>query len=186
VSPTTPVEFGDGREHVVSGIAGVEPDAGRLLEMTSWKIREATQADVPAVAAGVGRLLVELGGEPVLTAALEEAARALIDDPDEGVVLVAEQDSRVVGVLGVSWQIAIRVPGRYGLIQELWVHPRWRGRTIGGDLIVALSEFARSRGVTRVEVGLPGERHAHLAATEAFYTNNGFTTIGTRMRRPLR
>jgi hypothetical protein len=30
---------------------------------------------------------------------------------------------------------------------------------------------------------LPSERYPHLAATESFYVNNGFTTIGLRMRR---
>jgi GNAT superfamily N-acetyltransferase len=135
---------------------------------------------------GIGELLVELGGKPAAPAALEETARALIDDGDAGVLLVAESDGEIVGVLGVSWQIAIRIPGRYGLIQELWVHPSWRGRTIGGDLLVALSTLARHRQVTRLEVGLPSKRFPHLTATEAFYLNNGFGTIGTRMRRLLK
>lgn len=163
----------------------IEPGADEQWETVSWHVREATHADVPAVVGGVSELLVELGGRPSPTAALDEAARALIDDGDAGVVLVAEEAGEIVGVLGVSWQIAIRIPGRYGVIQELWVHPLWRGRTIGGDLLMALFELARNRQITRLEVGLPGTRFAHLAATEAFYTNNGFTTIGTRMRRSL-
>ncbi len=151
----------------------------------SWEIREATHADVPAVVVGVSELLEELGGKPAATDALEQAARALIDDSGAGVLLVAENLNEIVGVLGVSWQLAIRVPGRYGLIQELWVHPAFRGMTIGGDLVVALFEIARAQGVTRLEVGLPSERFPHLGATEAFYLNNGFATIGTRMRRLL-
>jgi GNAT superfamily N-acetyltransferase len=151
----------------------------------SWEIREATHADVPAVVVGVSELLEELGGKPAATDALEQAARALIDDSGAGVLLVAENLNEIVGVLGVSWQLAIRVPGRYGLIQELWVHPAFRGMTIGGDLVVALFEIARAQGITRLEVGLPSERFPHLGATEAFYLNNGFATIGTRMRRLL-
>jgi GNAT superfamily N-acetyltransferase len=151
----------------------------------NWEIREATQADVPAVAVGVSELLEELGGKPAATDALEQTARALIDDSGAGVLLVAENLDEIVGVLGVSWQIAIRVPGRYGLIQELWVHPAFRGMTIGGDLVVALFEIAREQGITRLEVGLPSERFPHLGATEAFYLNNGFAAIGTRMRRLL-
>ena len=137
------------------------------------------------MAAGISELLVELGGTPASTTALEETARALIDDRDAGALLVAERGGELVGVLGVSWQIAVRIPGRYGLIQELWVHPSWRGRTIGGDLLLAGFESARQRGIARIEVGLPSERFAHLGATEAFYVNNGFTAIGTRMRRLL-
>jgi N-acetylglutamate synthase-like GNAT family acetyltransferase len=164
----------------------VEPgDAEEQWETTSWDIREASQEDVPAIATAVRDLLIELGASPTLPAALEAPARALIDDGGLGVLLVAEEAGQIVGVLGVSWQVAIRVAGRYGLIQELWVHPWWRGRTIGGDLLVALFELARRQQVMRIEVGLPSERFPHLAATEAFYVSNDFTPIGTRMRRLL-
>jgi GNAT superfamily N-acetyltransferase len=162
----------------------IEPDAEEEWEVI-WDIREATHADVPAVAAAINQLLEELGGKTSNLSELERAARALIDDGSAGVLLVAENLNEIVGVLGVSWQIAVRIPGRYGLIQEMWVHPAFRGMTMGGDLVVALFDIARRQGVARLEVGLPTERYPHLAATEAFYTNNGFTTIGTRMRRLL-
>ncbi len=170
MSETTPIEPGDAEEQ---------------WEAASWNIREATHEDVPAVAIAVRDLLIELGASPTLPETLEAPARALIDDGSLGVLLVAEEAGQIVGVLGVSWQVAIRIPGRYGLIQELWVHPSWRGRTIGGDLLVALLELARHRQVMRIEVGLPNERFPHLAATEAFYVSNDFTPIGTRMRRLL-
>lgn len=150
-----------------------------------WEIREAAHADVPAIVVGVNQLLEELGGKPGATDALEQAAHALIDDAGAGVLLVAENLNDIVGVLGVSWQVAIRIPGRYGLIQELWVHPAFRGMTIGGDMVVALLDIARREGIARLEVGLPGERFPHLGATEAFYLNNGFSAIGVRMRRLL-
>ncbi|MFZ1153942.1 MAG: GNAT family N-acetyltransferase [Solirubrobacteraceae bacterium] len=170
----------------MNGSTPMEPRAEEQWEETiTWLVRPAVEEDVPAIAAGVSELLVELGGKPADTAAMEEAAQALIDDEDAGALLVADNDGQIVGVLGVSWQTAIRIPGSYGLIQELWVHRMWRGRTIGGDLMVALTELARERQVTRLEVGLPSERFPHLTATEAFYICNDFTTIGMRMRRLL-
>ena len=166
-------------------ISPIEPDSEEEWEAAGWEVRPAMHADVPALVAGLSELLVEIGGKPAVSEALEDTAHELIDDPDAGALLVAEDDEVIVGVLGVSWQLAIRVPGRYGLIQELWVHPSWRGRTIGGDLVVALSDLAREHGVERLEVGLPSERYRHVEATETFYTNNGFTPIGLRMRRLL-
>jgi GNAT superfamily N-acetyltransferase len=169
----------------MSELTPVEPAPDARRDAPHCEIRAATHADVAAVVAGLGRLLVELGGKPAATSALEEVAHALVDDPAAGVLLVAENQGEIVGVLGASWQIAIRIPGPYGLIQELWVHPSWRGMTIGGDMLAALFELARRRGLSRLEVGLPSERFPHLGATEAFYANNGFTTIGVRMRRLL-
>jgi GNAT superfamily N-acetyltransferase len=170
----------------MSEIVPIEPGSEPQWDALRWNIRPARAEDLPAVVAGIGELLVELGGKPAPAAALEAAARELVSDPDAGVLLLAENQGDIVGVLGVSWQLAIRVPGRYGLIQELWVHPAWRGMTVGGDLLLALFELARLRGIDRLEVGLPGERFPHLSATEAFYMNNGFNTIGMRMRRLLR
>ena len=167
----------------MSGTTPVEADED--WDALTCKVRPASHADVPAIVAGLGELLVELGGKPAATSALEETARALISDPGAGVLLVAENQGEIVGVLGVSWQIAIRIPGSYGLIQELWVHPAWRGMRVGGDLMIALFEIASQRQIARLEVGLPSERFANLGATEAFYMNNGFTPIGMRMRRVL-
>lgn len=166
----------------MSELTPIEPDTEDQWEAGSWIIREATHEDVPQIAISLRELLIELGANPTLPAALEEPARALIEDGSLGVLLVAEEQGQIVGVLGVSWQVAIRIPGRYGLIQELWVHPERRGRTIGGDLLAALFKLARSQQVTRLEVGLPSERFSHLPATEAFYVSCGFKAIGMRMR----
>ncbi|MGA9315242.1 MAG: GNAT family N-acetyltransferase [Solirubrobacteraceae bacterium] len=166
----------------MSPLTPIEPEAEEEWGVT-WEIREATHDDVPAVVAGVRELLVELGGKPLATPALAETAHALIDDASAGVVLIAEHEDEVVGIIGVSWQVAMRIPGRYGVIQELWVKPEFRYMTIGADLLEALAEVARKQGVERIEVGLPSERYPALDATEAFYINNGFTQIGTRMRR---
>ena len=140
----------------MSPLTPIEPDAEEEWGVT-WEIREATHEDVPAVVTGVRELLVELGGKPLATPALAETAHALIDDDSAGVVLIAEQEDEVVGIIGVSWQVAMRIPGRYGVIQELWVKPEFRYMTIGADLLAALAELARraGRGAHR---GGPAER----------------------------
>jgi len=148
-------------------------------------VRAATVDDAPAVADAVEALLIELGGERPSAMALEEGARRLAEDPSAGALLVAEDGGRVVGVLAASWQYAIHVPGRYGTIQDLWVHPDWRSRALGRELILALVRQAADAGVPRLEVGLPQEGFAGLGATERFYRENDFTPLGPRMRRLL-
>jgi len=148
-------------------------------------IRPATSEDAAAVAAAVEALLIELGGERPSTSALEEGARKLAEDPALGILLVAECEDAIVGVLAASWQYAVHVPGRYGTIQDLWVHPDWRSRALGRELILALVRQAIGLGVPRLEVGLPQESFAQLAATERFYRDNDFTPLGPRMRRLL-
>lgn len=148
-------------------------------------VRLAGVDEAAAVAAAVRELLLELSGNSPSATELERATRALLEDPAAGTVLVAKDGKRIVGVLSASWQIAIHVPGRYALIQDLWAHPSRRGEAIGRDLIESLFAIARERGITRVEVGLPSERFPGLRATEAFYSANGFTRLGPRMRQIL-
>lgn len=152
----------------------------------SADIRAATAEDAPAVAAAVEALLIELGGERPSTNALEEGAQKLAEDPQAGALLVADHDGAIVGILAASWQYAIHVPGHYGTIQDLWVHPEWRSRALGRELILALVRQATELGVPRLEVGLPQESFPQLAATERFYRENDFTPLGPRMRRLLR
>jgi len=154
-------------------------------EAPAWSVREAEAADTAAAAAGIAELLVELGGEGPSSTALEEATRHLIEDPGAGVLLVAEADGRLVGVLAASWQFAVHVPGHYGTIQDLWVHPEWRSKAIGRDLMEAFCAVARRHGAKRIEVGLPRDDFPNLRATEAFYLGNGFVSLGPRMRRVL-
>ncbi|HMJ74126.1 MAG TPA: GNAT family N-acetyltransferase [Solirubrobacterales bacterium] len=148
-------------------------------------VRAATADDAPAVASAVEALLIELGGERPATTALEEGVRTLVADEDAGALLVAEHDGAIVGILAASWQYAIHVPGRYGTIQDLWVHPDWRSRALGRELVLALVRRAADAGVPRLEVGLPQKGFAGLGATERFYRENDFTPLGPRMRRLL-
>ena len=152
---------------------------------TQAAVREAGAEDVQAVAEAVESLLVELGGRRPERAELESEVQALLDDPAAGSVLVAEADGRIVGVLSASWQRAIHVPGTYATIQDLWVDGEWRSRGVGAELVEAIASQARSRGVSRLEVGLPRETFAAIASTESFYGRNGFEHLGPRMRRLL-
>jgi GNAT superfamily N-acetyltransferase len=162
-----------------------EAETGR--EPAGWRVREATVEDAGPVATALAELLVELSGGGPPLAELERAAADLARDREMGALLVAEAggEDGIVGVLAASWQHAIHVPGRYGTIQDLWVHPEWRSRAIGRDLVEAFVGVARARGASRIEVGLPRETFERIEATEAFYRANGFEHLGPRMRRKL-
>lgn len=158
---------------------GIDPPA------VAWSVRRATRDDAPGVVVGVQELLLELGGTPPPVVELARTVRELIDDRSAGAVLVARLERDVIGVLAASWQLAIHAAGRYATIQDLWVHPAWRSRSIGAELIDALVELAGSSEMTRIEVGLPREGFRALRATEAFYLDNDFEPLGPRMRRVL-
>ncbi len=152
---------------------------------SDWQVRGAGAGDVGAAAAAVESLLSELGGRRPPRPALEAEVRALIEDPSQGEVLVADAAGEIVGVLAASWLRAIHVPGRYVVVEDLWVDPAWRSSGVGAALVEALARTAEEQGAARLEVGLPRETFAAIAKTEAFYRANGFEHLGPRMRRLL-
>jgi GNAT superfamily N-acetyltransferase len=153
---------------------------------SGWDVRRARRSDAAAVATGVAALLCELGATPPSHTAIEDEARAHIDDPTLGIVLLAVGDGgELVGVLTASWARAIQVPGRMLTIEVLWTRREWRGRSVGAGLVDALAEAAVDAGAARVEVGLPRESFEALRATERFYLANGFERLGPRMRKAL-
>ncbi len=152
---------------------------------TEAAVREAGAGDVEGVATAAASLLAEVGGRIPARAEMEAEVQALLDDPQGGSVLIAEADGAIVGVVTASWQRAIHVPGIYATIQDLWVDGAWRSRGVGAELVEAIASQARTRGVSRLEVGLPRETFAAIASTESFYKRNGFEHLGPRMRRLL-
>jgi GNAT superfamily N-acetyltransferase len=153
---------------------------------SGWQIRPARPEDAAAVATGVAALLCELGATPPSHASIEAEARAHIDDPSLGIVLIAVGDGgELVGVLTASWARAIQIPGRMLTIEVLWTRREWRGRAVGAGLVEALAPIAVDAGAARVEVGLPRESFEAIRATERFYLANGFERLGPRMRKAL-
>jgi GNAT superfamily N-acetyltransferase len=152
----------------------------------SMVVRDASLDDATQIAAAVAELLEELGGgtrpHGAAMSCMEETTRTLISSPELGTVVVADVSGTLVGVLAASWQTAIHVPGRYALIQDLWVDRAWRRDGIGAALVATLFERARAQGIDRVEVGLPREDFSDVEKTQAFYLRNGFTALGPRMR----
>lgn len=144
-------------------------------------VRHADADDAPAVARAVATLLTDLGAAPPDAAAMQDAARAVIDTGDA--VLIAEEDGALVGVLAASWITTVHAGGMYALIQDLWVDGVRRGAGVGAELMTAFCALAQARGATRIEVGIPRDTFAGLADTRRFYERNGFEVVGARMRR---
>ncbi|MBE0608360.1 MAG: GNAT family N-acetyltransferase [Dehalococcoidia bacterium] len=105
--------------------------------------------------------------------------RRMIEEPGRGMVLLAEEQGEVLGVISVSYNLAIRFDTCYAQIEELVVDAAARGKQAGAVLVRAAMEEARRHGCE--EIGLyPREE------TRAFYEKLGFTYVGVELRQRLR
>lgn len=72
----------------------------------------------------------------------------------EGAFFVAEEAGGIVGfVLGqVQEEYAMYTTGRYGMIHELWVEPKWRRQGIARQLMLAALDLFRRVGVEQARL----------------------------------
>lgn len=91
-------------------------------------------------------------------------------------LLFAESDGQLVGMLGAFWDDAAQAEGVANVI-AVFVAPRWRGRGISTLLLDALLERLRQfSGLHTAELDVTVEQHAAVA----LYQHAGFEIIATR------
>jgi GNAT superfamily N-acetyltransferase len=136
--------------------------------MTDLKIRKATAADAPAIARLSGQL-----GYPVEPAAIAERLGRVLPR-DEHVVFVAET-AQVVGWTHAAEQEILEV----GTLCEIWglvVADGQRGKGVGRQLIEAVEDWARHRGLTEVSV----RSNVIRPESHPFYERIGFARYKTQ------
>lgn len=110
-------------------------------------IRHATEADLPAIAEMGERFHGEAGWSDIANynrADCEKSLQAMIEGA--GVVLVAEQDGRIIGIVGgIYFPLYFNHGHKSGQEMFLYVEPGLRDG-IGAKLLIALEQAAREAG----------------------------------------
>lgn len=120
-----------------------------------------------------------MGDEAVVDSSRARRTFGALLDGARGHVLVAEDQGRLIGVISMSYDVAIRYGGEYAQIEELLVDEAARGMSLGAALVNAAVDAARARGCG--EIGLYAREH-----NRAFYEKLGFAYAGPELRRALR
>ncbi len=112
----------------------------------AFALRPATLADVPALLPR-SRALQDHEGIAISDAALEQAMREMLADPDLGCVFVIEDDGRDVGYAFLSYSFDLEFAGREAWLTELFIDDAVRGRGAGAFALAAIEPELRARGV---------------------------------------
>lgn len=102
-------------------------------------------------------------------------------DGQRGLILLAEDADRVLGMATVSFNLALRYGGEYCQLEELIVLPEARGQNVGGLLIEATIAAARERGCCEYGLYLVQNTEKNLP----FYEKYGFVRVGSELRKVL-
>lgn len=143
-------------------------------------VRGARADDLAAVAA---LLIAQLRdhGNALPDAALEAAARGMLERPQRGRLLLACDGHIPVGFAALSFLWTLEQGGRAAWLDELYVLPARRAAGIGGSLLAAAIDLARAEGARAIdlEIAAGHDRAASL------YQRHGFMPL-SRQRWALR
>ena len=107
------------------------------------KIRNATQEDLPFIAAANTALATETEGKTLDPELLRPGIQAVLDDPSLGRYYVAEIEGKVVGQLMTTSEWSDWRNGLFLWIQSVYVLPGHRGDGVFRALFGHLSELAK-------------------------------------------
>ncbi|WP_112480371.1 GNAT family N-acetyltransferase [Vibrio variabilis] len=89
-------------------------------------------------------------------------------------------DNEVVAFVTLSESFSIFAHGRYGIINELWVHEDHRSKGIGQAVIQELVEISHVYGWSRIDVTAPPSKSWNR--TFEFYQKCGFEFTGRKLK----
>jgi len=142
-------------------------------------IRKATIEDEGRIISLMRKLLIPSGEVPESWNDEAGIFRRVIENPELGSILVAEEDGEIVGVTTLSYPTAIRCNGLYSCIEENIVDERCRGKGVGGKLLRAAIEEATSKGCDEIQVNNPSKMGYPL------YMRHGLKDIGKHIKAKL-
>jgi predicted N-acetyltransferase YhbS len=120
-------------------------------------IREATIDDQSEVFDLIRQLMTSANMEsPINQPSAAEAYRQVIEE-EKGTVLVAEEDGKMLGLVTLSYPVAIRCGGIYSCIEEFIVTEQARGKGVGSKLLQAAIKKATEKGSYELQVNRPSE-----------------------------
>lgn len=151
------------------------------LTRATTRILEATEADVPTIVAKALDFNASTAYRALIVfepARLAAVARQLIES-DLGVVLLAERDGAVIGMLAAAIQVHPLSGETIATEIVWWMDAAARGGRAALQLLRQYEKWARAQGATVLQMVAPNTR------TGGFYTRLGFAEVETLYQRRL-
>ena len=120
-------------------------------------VREATTEDQEQVFDLLRQLMTSATAEsPINQPSAAETYRQVIEE-GKGTVLIAEENGKMLGLVTLSYPVAIRCGGIYSCIEEFIVTEQARGKGVGSKLLEATIKKATEKGSYELQVNRPSE-----------------------------
>ena len=139
------------------------------------ELRPAQSDDVDNIA-----LMMDYLGYPARPSELKLILSDILSNPAMKLFLAVYTDGKPIGLINLHYLPALRLKGYQISIEELVVHPDFRGQEAGKRLLDFAREYAEEKGAVRLEVTTSNKRESFR---RQFYEKNGFEDAGSSVYR---
>ena len=101
------------------------------------------------------------------------ALRKLLRDESLGCVWIIEQGRAFAGYIILTFNYDLEFGGFEGIVTDLFVREKYRGRGLGKTALDRVSEYCRARGISAIELQVEKENKE----AQAFYRKLGFRKL---------
>lgn len=136
------------------------------------KIDKATPDDIPTL---IELLSVLFTQEEDFTADPEAQIRGLakiIDHPETGIIILARQNKKIVGMVNLLFTVSTVLGERVALLEDMVIAASFRGTGIGTQLLAGAISYAKSESCGRITLLTDKTNQA----AQRFYEKQGFAT----------
>lgn len=134
------------------------------------QITPANLSDIPALCELLELLFTqEADFKPDREAQSRGLAR-IISSPELGLIVVARQGIRVVGMVNLLYTVSTALGDRVALLEDMVVSPNARGSGVGSRLLENAIQLARVNGCKRITLLTDRDNEA----AQRFYQRHGF------------
>jgi GNAT superfamily N-acetyltransferase len=145
-----------------------------------FRLRLATRDDIPRFVGLLALLFTQEADFSPEADRQERGLHLILDQPESGMIFCAEHaQAGVVGMVSILFSVSTAEGGRVAWLEDMIVHPDWRGMGIGRGLLDEAIKKTREAGCLRIT--LLTDLTNELAMS--FYERSGF--IRSQMR-PMR
>jgi len=140
----------------------------------SVSVRLATLDEVPGLS---GLLAILFSQEAEFTPDPERQASGLemiLSQPDAGRIYCAAAGPELVGMVNILFTVSTAQGGRAAWLEDMIVHPDWRGQGIGERLLKEAIDGARGCGCSRLTLLTDARNESAMR----FYGRSGFVRSG--------
>jgi len=134
------------------------------------QITPAKTSDIPALCELLSILFSQEAEFKPNHKAQSRGLSQIISNPEIGLIVVARQDSQVIGMVNLLYTVSTALGERVALLEDMVVSPSARGSGVGSRLLEQAIQLARTNGCKRITLLTDGTNES----AQHFYQKHGF------------